>query len=271
MSSFQAFFLGIVQGVTEFFPISSSGHLILIPKVFGWEKHSLAFDAFLHLGTGLAVLFYFRKDWVKMFNSLFVDLKTNSGSIFRFSISELTTDSRQLLFLVLASVPAGIAGILLSSWIETNLRSPRIVAATLFIVALLMVAADKIGPQILKHLELKSAIIMGSSQALALIPGVSRSGITITTGLFSGLTVQSAARFSFLLATPVVLGAGVWSLFSTGLIGTSYQVLAVGFFSTFFSALIALDFFLGLVDNIGLVPFAVYRVLLALTVVLLFM
>ncbi|MEA2020559.1 MAG: undecaprenyl-diphosphate phosphatase [Patescibacteria group bacterium] len=272
MNSFQAFVLGIVQGITEFFPVSSSGHLILLPKVFGWKEQSLALDAFLHLGTGIAVLFYFRKEWWGMFTSLFTDLKQGvfTDAVVQIPFSEFSADSRQLVFLVLASIPAGMVGILLNDWVGANLRSPKIIAGALLIVALIMIIADTVGLRVLEELRLIPSLEIGFSQILALIPGVSRSGITISAGLFSGLTVQSATRFSFLLATPVVLGAGLWGLFTLTSLDTSFSVLVTGFVSSFLFGFIAIEFFLGLVDNIGLVPFAVYRIVLALVVFLLF-
>ncbi len=271
MNSFQAFILGIIQGITEFFPVSSSGHLILLPKVLGWEEQSLALDAFLHLGTGIAVLFYFRKEWWGMFASLFTDLKRGvfTDAVVQIPFSEFSADSRQLVFLVLASIPAGIAGVLLNDWVEANLRSPKVIAGALLVVALIMIIADTVGPRVLEDLQLKSFLEIGFSQILALIPGVSRSGITISTGLFSGLTVQSAARFSFLLATPVVLGAGMWGLFTLTSLDTSFLVLVTGFVSSFLFGFIAIEFFLGLVDNLGLIPFALYRIALALAVIFL--
>jgi len=268
MNIFQSAILGIIQGLTEFFPISSSGHLILMPKIFGWEEHSLSLDASLHLGTGLAVLVYFRDDWIRMLSSFFGDLKKfgfpNSG--FRFPFSEFTSDSRQLIFLGLASIPAALVGALLNNWVEANLRSPRVVALSLFIVAVLMIFAENAVKSTLARPGLSDALAMGVSQVLALIPGVSRSGITITTGLFSGLDLASAARFSFLLSTPIVLGAGIWGLVGIPQTALRGQQITAGFVSAFLSGLLAIKIFLGLLEKVGLCPFALYRIFLAITV-----
>ncbi len=291
MNVFQSTILGIIQGLTEFFPVSSSGHLILLPKIFGWEEHSLSLDAFLHLGTGLAVLFYFRKDWINMFNAFLVDVKKIG-----LSFTEFSADSKQLLFLTMASVPAALAGALLNDWVEANLRSPQIVSASLFAVAILMVVAERNSFSLFRHsglvpesdgkkilnprkasprgervqddtnIDLITTVKVGLSQTIALIPGVSRSGITITTGLFSGLDLTSAARFSFLLSTPVVLGAGLWGLIGIPQTALRIPQITVGFLSSFLSGLLAIKVFLGFVEKAGLLPFAIYRIFLAAVV-----
>ncbi|MFW6110386.1 MAG: undecaprenyl-diphosphate phosphatase [Patescibacteria group bacterium] len=261
MTALQSLILGIVQGVTEFFPISSSGHLVLIPYIFNWEGQPLAFDAILHLGTGLAVLFYFRREWWGMISSFIADLREADFSRTAFYASFSQT-SRQLVFLVLASLPAILAGLLLNDWVESTFRLPWVVAVALFVVGGLMLFTQKVQPT--ERLNLQTALLIGFSQVLALVPGVSRSGITITTALFLGLRKDIAAQFSFLLSLPIVLGAGIWGLFSLSSLITSYQLLVTGFVASLFSGLLAIHFFLKLLSYWGLIPFAVYRILLAI-------
>lgn len=306
MTTFHAVILGIIQGLTEFFPVSSSGHLILLPKIFGWEEHSLSLDAFLHLGTGLAVLFYFRKDWIKMLSAFLADVKKVG-----LSFTEFSADSKQLLFLAAASVPAAVAGAFLNNWVEANLRSPMIVAVALVTVAILMVLAERNSFSLFRHsglltrlsfraeavdpesdgkkilnpskasprgeqvqddtnIDLITTVKVGLSQTIALIPGVSRSGITITTGLFSGLDLGAAAKFSFLLSTPIVLGAGLWGLIGIPQTALRTPQIIAGFSSAFFSGLLAIEIFLSFVEKAGLLPFAIYRILLAAVVWFLF-
>ena len=300
MDIFQAVILGTIQGITEFFPISSSGHLILLPRVFGWLPHSLAFDAILHLGTGLAVLFYFWRDWLEMLRSFAADTRyalrvmraSGMGQI------DFSQASRRLLFIAAASVPVGVAGLLFDDFVATHLRSPRIIAAALFAIAILMLLAEKVSlgkhtlsrhsepgsestNRILKRVQddenylvgirFADALVIGFSQVLALIPGVSRSGITMTAGLFRGLSREEAAQFSFLLATPIVLGAGLWGLLSSSLLITDYWPLITGFSFSFLAGLLTIKFFLRLMRHWGLLPFAVYRIFLAILVFVVFL
>lgn len=223
----KAAILGLVQGVTEFFPVSSTAHLILFPWLFGWggDLDSLSFDVALHGGTLIALVAYFRKDWMDL---LFKD--------------------RRMLGLVLAgTVPAGVAGLLLQKWVEHELRSPLIIVVTLVGVGLVMLAAEKYGAANERRLEsitLQDAVIIGCAQAVALIPGVSRSGITIVGGLFRNITREAATRFSFLLSTPIIAGATVlhvhkmlktheahnWTLFSAGFLAAAVSgFFAIGF------------------------------------------
>lgn len=267
MNSLQAIFLGAVQGITEFFPISSSGHLILLPRFFGWPKHTLAFDAVLHLGTGLALLFYFWRDWLAMLRSLLSDIKQIKTTNYEQQTTnyKFSRDSTCFLLIILASIPAGLAGLIFNDFVEARLRSPQIVVVALFVVAVLMLLAEKWRSYpTCKSPALTDALIIGFSQVLALVPGVSRSGITMTTGMFCGLTPEESARFSFLIAMPVVLAAGFWGLFSFSSLVTNYLLLVTGFLSSFLTGLLAIKFFLKLVERWGLWPFAVYRIFLAI-------
>jgi len=266
MTSGEALILGVVQGITEFFPVSSSGHLILLPRLFGWQQQPLAFDAVLHLGTGLAVLLYFWRDWRKMFQAALSDIRDSRFTIqdLRLGNCKFSSPARQLVLIAIASIPAGLAGLLFNEWVETNLRAPAIVAGALLVVALLMLFADN--HRAVKDLVLDNALVIGFSQVLALIPGVSRSGITMVAGRFGGLTRREAARFSFLLSTPIVLAAGLWGLSEIGQLTTSYLLLAIGFLFSFLTGLLAIKLFLRLLERWGLLPFAVYRILLALLI-----
>lgn len=200
----EAIFLGIIQGLTEFLPISSSGHLILAEWATGWKgelMNNLAFDVALHAGTLFAVLWYFRQDWLRFGAAV---LKTLSGKAVEF-------EARLVLFIGLATIPAVIAGLLFDDIIESSFRHPLLIAATLSAGSLVMYLSDRYSAKSrrLGSMTLGHALFVGIAQAVALIPGVSRSGITISAALAAGYKREDAARFSFLLATPVIFGAAV--------------------------------------------------------------
>ena len=199
MSLFQAIVLGAVQGATEFLPISSTAHLVLTPWFFGWPDPGLGFDIALHLGTLVALLLYFRNEWLRL----------AQGAV-DFLRGRRDASARLTLYLVLGTIPALVAGALLADYAETTLRHPLVIATTLILLALVLVVAEKIGSRQTKieNISGGDALTVGCAQALALIPGVSRSGVTITAGLFRGMTRDAAARFSFLLSTPVI-GAAI--------------------------------------------------------------
>jgi undecaprenyl-diphosphatase len=199
MDILQAIVFGAVQGATEFLPISSTAHLILLPWFLGWTDPGLAFDVALHLGTLVALLIYFRREWLALTLSALNLVRGERGD----------PNARLVLFLVLATIPGAAAGVLLESFIEETLRSPLVIAATLIVLALVLVVAERLGrrEKKLDGITLADALTIGCAQALALVPGVSRSGITITAALFRGLTREAAARFSFLLSTPIIGGA----------------------------------------------------------------
>lgn len=199
MSLLQAIVLAVVQGLTEYLPVSSTAHLILVPWLLGWQDPGLTYDVALHAGTLVAVLAYFARDWLGMLRALVGGASAHSGR-----------DDRRLLGLIaLATLPAGLAGYFLESYAETAFRAPVLVAAALIAVALLMWVADR-RPALARSLdavEVNDAVTIGLAQAVAIVPGTSRAGITIAAGLFRNLTRESAARFSFMLATPVIGGA----------------------------------------------------------------
>lgn len=206
MTVFQAFILGLAQGLGEFLPISSSAHLVLIPWLFKWPDHSLTFDIALHLGTLLAVVSFFWKDWLTLVKHGFSKgLATKEGKLFW--------------FLAAASIPGAIAGLLLEDVAETTFRNPLIIGFMLIIMGIILYGADRYGAKRDRNktdssqdVSFGQSMWIGISQALAIIPGVSRSGITISSGLFAGLTRETAARFSFLLSTPIIGGAGILKL-----------------------------------------------------------
>jgi undecaprenyl-diphosphatase len=193
----QAIILGLFQGLGEFLPISSSAHLVLVPWLFHWEDPGLTFDIALHIGTLIAVIFYFWKDWLRLVTQGFTTPRTADGSLFW--------------YLVIATVPGAIVGYALEKKAETIFRNPLLIAVALIVMGAILFWAESKSTKKddLNNITLRTSFLIGLSQALAIIPGVSRSGITITTGLFSGLRREAAARFSFLLSTPIILGAAI--------------------------------------------------------------
>lgn len=255
MSIFEAFVLGIVQGLTEFIPVSSSGHLLLVHDMFGSTESTLAFDVALHVGTLIALLVFFRTDIMKLIKN--VVSKNEDGRLAR--------------LLVLATIPAALAGLLFSDYIDENLRSPLIVAFALAGMGLIMLVVDKYSKNNKSGGEVstKQGMSVGFAQCLALIPGVSRSGATITTGLLVGLGRVQAARFSFLLAIPIITGSALGILIKgADFSSTGNFPLFVGMVTAFLSGLVAIKFLLGVIGRIGLAPFAYYRFAVALLVLI---
>ncbi len=249
MTEFQAIVLGVLQGAGEFLPISSSAHLALAPYLFGWEYQGLAYDVMLHMGTLAAVLVYFAKDWTR---------------ILRDGLTRpLQPEGRLLWLLAAGSVPAGIGGLLLHNLAETAFRDPRWIAFNLVFFSLFIYLADRKAAQTLDEASftLKDSLIIGLAQTIALMPGASRSGMTIMAALFLGYSRPAAARLSFLLATPVIFGAGLLE----GLKLTSAHLNAAfawGVASSFVAGLAVIGLFMAWLKNRGLGPFLVYRVLL---------
>ena len=246
---FEAIALGIVQGITEFFPVSSTAHLILIPWFFHWsgEVNTLIFDVALHAGTLSALLICFYNDWLHMF----------------------LRDRKTLLFILVATIPAGLAGVVFKDLVENQLRSPLIIACSTVAFAVLMLVAERYGKRNSDRASFKDWVFIGIAQAIALIPGVSRSGITITAGLFRNLTRESAAKFSFLLSTPVIGGAAL--LEGRKLLHTPgdyhLDAFAIGFLASFVSGLFAIKVLLRFLKKHPLNIFAYYRFLLAALIV----
>src|SRR6478672_10476908 len=199
-TTFQALVLGILQGLGEFLPISSSAHLALAPWLFGWKDPGLAFDVALHFGTLLAVLWYFRKEWVALIKAAFGILRTGRIE---------TPEKRRVIYLIVATIPGAIGGILLQARAESAFRSPQIIAIALIVMGILLWVVDKMTDQrrVLGEMRWIDALLIGLSQVVALIPGVSRSGSTITTGRGLRFDREGAAEFSFLMSMPIIAAA----------------------------------------------------------------
>jgi len=256
MTIFHAAVFGIIQGLTEFLPISSSAHLALLPWFFGWEDPGLAFDVALHWGTLLGVLLYFRND-IK-------DLIIGWCGSLRGKREPLNVLSWHI---VLATIPAALAGYFLEGKAETVFRSPVLMAFALAGAGILLYWADKTtGPKTpLRGMNWKKAAVIGLAQSLAIIPGVSRSGITTTAGLFLSLDRESSVRFSFLLSMPIIFGAGIKKagFFIDNLANISFWV---AFAAAAVSGMAAIHFLLTFVKKRSFTPFVIYRILLALII-----
>lgn len=256
MDLIQIIVLALLQGFTEFLPISSSAHLILPSQVLGWQDQGLAFDVATHIGTLSAVLLYFRKD-------VFAIAKGWLSSGFS---KHMDSNARLAWGIIIATIPAGLVGVLFGDWIEANLRSSEVIAYATIGFGVLLLLADRMASETksILTMTLQAALIIGIFQALALIPGTSRSGITITAALFLGYHRDAAARFSFLISIPLIMAAGL--LKTKGLIEQGSQVdwatIGLGALLSAISAYICIYFFLSLINRIGMVPFVVYRFIL---------
>jgi undecaprenyl-diphosphatase len=247
-----AVILGLVQGLTEFLPVSSTGHLILVSDVLKLdpERFGLSFDVALHLGTALAVLLYFATTWIGLIGDA------------------LRGRWRLPLVIVAGTIPAAIVGVLLESAVSTTLRSPVYIAIGLLAGSAIFVLAERLGTRRrrLERVSVVDAIVVGTAQAIALLPGISRSGITISAGLFRGLERADATRFAFLLSTPIIVGAGIKTLLDArkaAELTTHLDVVAIGFGVSFLSGLAAVAFMVRYLRTHSLNVFVVYRVVLA--------
>ncbi|NOX60340.1 MAG: undecaprenyl-diphosphatase UppP [Chloroflexi bacterium] len=254
MTTFQAFILGLVQGLTEFLPVSSSGHLVLVPWWLGWDASSLAFDALVHLGTLLAVVVYFWRDWWRMFLAVVGRLRGRRDP---------EGHDRLFLLILIGTLPAAVIGYLFEGFFESLFGSPPTVAIFLIITGLLLVLAERWHQEGLPiaRLKVSDSVIIGFAQALAIAPGISRSGGTIAAGLVRGLDRAAAARFSFLLGTPIIFGAGLFKmkdLADAGLNSGQAAPLVVGFLAATVSGFLAIRYLLRFLRNHSLYPFAIY-------------
>ena len=253
--------LALLQGITEFLPISSSAHLILPAYVFGWPDQGLAFDVALHIGTLAAVVWYFRHDLVRLLQAWLTSWKPGQHLT-----ATQRPQARLAWSLLVASVPAGLLGLFAGDLIALYLRRPDVIAVATLGFALLLGWADYRCCQIrtLEDVGLREALLIGMAQALALIPGTSRSGITLTAGLMLGLTRQTAARYSFLLSVPVIAAAGGLQVVKLVQSETAvnWGLLMLGAGTAFISAYLCIRCFLQLIEKMGLWPFVVYRLLL---------
>lgn len=265
-TSIQALVLGIVQGLTEFLPVSSSGHLILVPWFFGWKDpfiNSLAFSVMLHMGTLLALLVYFWRDWLTLIPAGLASIRDRSLAG--------DPDRKMAWLIVVATIPAVIVAPLLNDTIENAVREPAPVALMLCVGAALLWLAERWGSKLrdMGSLTFVGAFGIGVAQVLALVPGISRSGVSIAAGLFEGLNREAAARFSFLMATPVVAGAGVFEalkLVKSTDVKPDTHLIVIGFLAAAISGLIAIRFMLEFLRRQSVNSFVLYRVALAIAV-----
>ena len=261
MDSLQLVLLAIIQGLSEFLPISSSAHLILVPRLLQWPDQGLVFDVAVHLGSLIAVVVYFQAELRRM-------LKSWTRSL---TGAEPDRDSKLAWWVIVGTLPAVVVGYLFQGPIEQDLRSPWVIAIASIIFGFLLWYADARAKRQRNEYQLtwKDVFIIGGLQVLALIPGTSRSGITITVALMLGLTRKAAARFSFLLAIPVIFASGVLQTLRmfTEVSPIGWDELFLGVFLSAISAGLCIHFFLRLIETIGMFPFVVYRVLLGLLIV----
>lgn len=259
MGLFRAIILGIVQGIAEFLPISSSAHLILIPYLFNWSESGLAFDVALHFGTMLAVLAVFFKEWWDLFIGAVLDIKTKKK----------TTNGRMFWYLIAATIPAALIGMLLDDVIENVIRNKIwLIALCLAIMGVLIFLGDKWANNHYKietkfeNITLKQAIIVGLAQAFAIIPGFSRSGTTILAGRLQGISKEAITKFTFLLSVPIICGATILKV--TDLVFTKEVI--IGIITSFAMGVISIKFLLNYIKKHDFSVFAFYRVLVALII-----
>jgi undecaprenyl-diphosphatase len=256
LSTLQAAILGLVQGLGEFLPISSSAHLVLIPWLFKWNDPGLTFDIALHIGTLIAVAIYFWKDWLRLITKGLTDARSREGQLFW--------------YIVAATIPGALVGFLLEKKAETIFREPVLIATMLILLGIVLCWADR---KSVKNIEMNSitfkiSLLIGLSQAFAIIPGVSRSGITMTMGLFMGLTREGAARFSFLLAAPIIFGAALikvpFLISNPSVININF---IIGILISFIVGILSIGFLLRYIQTRNFLPFAWYRFILGSLVI----
>jgi len=254
MTILQAIVYGIVQGIGEFLPISSTAHLILIPWLFKWQDPGLSYDVALHLGTAVAVILFFWKDWVNLISAGFTRAKSSDGKLFW--------------LIVVATIPGGIAGVLLDKYAET-LRNPALIGVMLIVMGIVLYAADKMGRKdvALKDIGFSRSLIVGFAQILAIIPGVSRSGITMSTGRMMGLTREGIAKFTFLLSTPIILADALYH--SKGLKTAPVEKLPfiVALLTAAVVGILSIKFLLDYLKKKGFGIFAIYRFIIGAVVI----
>ena len=251
----QGMILAVVQGLTEFLPISSSAHLVLPAQVLGWPDQGLAFDVAVHVGSLLAVILYFRADLFSL----------ATGSVAALRTRHWNHQASMVFYLFLGTIPVGLAGLLLDGWIEAEMRSVAVIASTTILFGLLLGWADQ-REHGQAHLNIRIACLVGLAQALAIIPGTSRSGVTMTVGLLCGLDRQTAARFSFLLSIPVIAAAGLLKTMQLAALGEQvpWGLLLSAALLAGLTAYACIAVFLRLLDRVGLMPFVIYRCLLGI-------
>ncbi len=264
MDWLQVIVLSIVQGISEFLPISSSAHLILVPKLLGWQDQGLAYDVALHVGTLIAILWYFRADIVPYLKDFFSSIKHKKQ----------IGQSGVVWGVIIGTIPVGLVGLLCNDWIEQNLRSPLVIAfSTIFFGLVLFIADKKSGDKDILSITLKLALIIGIAQAIALIPGTSRSGITMSMAMLLGFSRIASARFSFLLSIPVIILAGGLTsikLINQGINDDLTMLLGAVVFSCL-SAYLCIKWLMNLLEKSTMFVFVIYRVILGLFLFFMFM
>lgn len=256
MTLFEALILGIVQGLGEFLPISSSAHLVLVPWAFGWQYAGLTFDVALHIGTLLSVIAFFWRDWLTLISSAVARKGSHEAALFW--------------YLVLGTIPGAAAGYFFEDLAETVFRTPLLIGIMLIVMGVILYWVDRRAASIknIDSISLSDSLLIGISQALAIIPGVSRSGITMTTGRALGLTRESAARFSFLLSTPIIVGAGIFKI--TDLTpGDLNAAFITGVISSAVVGFIAIGFLIKYLSQRSFAVFAWYRFIVGFAVIIL--
>ena len=263
MTVFQALVLGILQGLAEFLPISSSAHLTLAPWVLGWPEPGLAVDVALHVGTLVAVLVYFRDEWMRLVASALEIVRTQRVQ---------TVEQRRVLFLIVATIPGGIAGVFLNDYAESTFRSPELIAIALAAMGFLLWIVDRERPDTrpLESIRWSDALVIGVTQAGALLPGVSRSGATITAGRALSLDRASAATFSFLMSMPIIAAAAVFKVPHLLRSGGASLPLLVGVLASAVSGWLAIAIVMRYVRSHSYGIFAAYRIVLGAAVLILF-
>jgi undecaprenyl-diphosphatase len=270
---FKALILGIVQGVTEFVPVSSSGHLVIVPWLAGWPSPGLLFDTIVHWGTLSALIVAYWSDILNLGRSwLRVVLRRPLAS--DESAASRRQDARLVWWIIIGTVPAAVAGALLEEWFESMFANPRIAGGLLLVTAALLILSERLGTKSkrLEQMRPADAVLIGLAQAAAIAPGISRSGTTISAGLLCGIRRDQAARYAFLLSIPIVVGAGLfklWGLRGAPLVGETWMALGVGFVASAASGILALRFLRQYLQKRPLYPFAAYCALLGCTTLVL--
>lgn len=263
MSTFEAIILALIQGLTEFLPISSSAHLILPSQLLGWQDQGLAFDVAVHVGTLAAVVFYYRQQVGELLLSWLASFR-----------GQHNPSSRLAWFIIWATVPAGLAGLFGNDLLENYGRSAAVIATTTLLFGGLLWYADKRASETasIEALSLRQVMLIGIAQAIALIPGTSRSGITITAGLLLGLKRADAARFSFLLSIPVIALAGGYKglQLSQQADAVAWAPVLIGMVVSFIAAYLCIKVFLQVIERMGMLPFVLYRLLLGVVLLVWF-
>lgn len=257
MNIIQAVIYGIVQGIGEFLPISSTAHLKLLPWLLGWQDPGVVFDVALHLGTAAAVIIFFLKDWVNLIKAGFSQPKSTEGKLFW--------------FIAAATIPGGLAGVLLDKYMEA-FRNPALIGAMLIIMGIVLYAADKLGKNEtdIREIGLKRSLLVGISQMFAIIPGVSRSGITMASGRALGLTREAIARFTFLLSAPIILADGLYHAKELVNVSIDKAPFAAAVITSAVVGALSIKFLLNYLKSKGFGIFAIYRFVLGAAVIVIY-